>query len=113
MNPATASRAEVRDFVKARTQERFDAKKKGENVAHVELDQQDALEDLVKDLDHAEKERFLRIFVEEATAAIQAEQPDSDKIIRDMKRANGQEAKVAGVVMILVIVVVLLLVLKN
>lgn len=68
MNPATATRSEIRAFVVEREQKLLAIRKAGCNAVHAEIHQLDELDELLKDLSPEEKERFLRIHTEEAIA---------------------------------------------
>ncbi|NQD57477.1 hypothetical protein HP546_19250, partial [Pseudomonas sp. CM25] len=86
MNPATATRQEIRQFVLEREQARLAIAKVGGSIQHAELDQQDELGELLKDLSFEEKERFLNIYTEEGIARIHINsQADSEKFVSDMR----------------------------
>lgn len=114
MNPATATRQEIRQFVLEREQARLAIVKAGGSIEHAEIDQHDELCELLKDLSFEEKERFLNIHTEEGIARIHINaKADAEKNLRKVKNENDLHAKHAWVVAFLVVIAILFFAIKR
>lgn len=114
MNPATASRPEIREFVSAQEQEKAKALATGGNAEQVDLDQSDALHELIKDLGNEQKHRFLGIYTEEKSALINAQ--SEKQFAADLRKAQkpgNQQNKIGGVILIFVVIIGVLLLLNK
>lgn len=114
MNPATASRPEIREFVRAQEEEKARVVATGGNAVQVDLDQSDALHELIKDLDNEQKHRFFDIYTEEKIALINAQ--SEKQFAADLRKAQKpgkQQNKIGGVILIFVVIIGVLLLLNK
>ncbi|WP_313740463.1 hypothetical protein [Pseudomonas sp.] len=108
MNPATATRPEIREFVRERYERRAAIEKAGGNARHAEIDQQDELAALVAGLADDQRDRFLCMYTEEASAHMSAAiQAESEKFIADMRKEREGHKAVAWALIAIVAVLVI------
>ncbi|WP_288076746.1 hypothetical protein [Pseudomonas sp.] len=87
MNPATATRAEIREFVRKKNQELVDFSKAGGNPHQKSLDQKDLLEEQLAPLTDEQRDRFYRIYAEELNA-------NNEQMLSDAQKADRQAAMI-------------------
>lgn len=68
MNPATATRLEIREFVRLRDEEMRRIISSGGNSNHFLIDQKESLEAMLSDLSYEQRSKFMDIYVEELEA---------------------------------------------
>ncbi len=69
MNPATATRAEIREFVRLNSEEILEFASTGGNPHQKSLDQKDLLEERLSSLTDEQRDRFYSIYAEELHAS--------------------------------------------
>lgn len=68
MNPATATRLEIREYVIARELEGRQVAQSGGNLNHLKIDQSEAFEAMFAGVTYEQRSRFMEIYLEEIDA---------------------------------------------
>lgn len=114
MNPATATRQEIRDFVKANSEEVAGYAQQGGNPQHKVLDQKDRLEARLADVTDEERARFYLIYSEELQANSHALLEDSQRALQaDLKRVHGGYSTTSWVVAFIILLVTAIVFIKH
>jgi DNA-directed RNA polymerase specialized sigma24 family protein len=97
MNPATATRQEIRQFVEGESAELRKFAEQGGNPHQMSLDQKDRLEANLAHLTDEEREKFYAIYIEEMNANTAQVMADTQKMNQqafeiEMNRAQGQQS---------------------
>lgn len=85
MNHATATRAEIREFVRINSQEMLEFARTGGNAHQKSLDQKDLLEEQLAPLTQEQRDRFYAIYAEELNA-------NSEQLLANAQKTNDQAA---------------------
>ncbi|MFW3166274.1 hypothetical protein WBQ28_17475 [Pseudomonas syringae pv. syringae] len=80
MNPATASRSEIREYVRIDGEALAAFGRAGGNIHQMILDQQDVVEGLLEGLSIEQRDRFNKIYTEEVNASTAKLREDISKI---------------------------------
>uniref|UniRef100_A0AAU6W3X3 Uncharacterized protein n=1 Tax=Pseudomonas phage Cruim01 TaxID=3138528 RepID=A0AAU6W3X3_9VIRU len=80
MNPATASRSEIREYVRIDGEALAAFGRAGGNIHHMILDQQDLVDGLLEGLSIDQRSRFNKIYTEEVNASTARLREDISKI---------------------------------
>ncbi|MND94067.1 hypothetical protein D3C76_103650 [compost metagenome] len=111
MDPAIATRAEIRDYVRTKGEILLAFAQEGGNVHQKSLDQQDEVTALIADLSDEEKVRFLNIYTEEVNARAAQLEQDSNKLFADAARVESERNQVGSTIAGVIVVVAVLLIL--
>jgi len=111
MDPAIATRAEIRDYVRIKGEILLEFAQEGGNVHQKALDQQDEVTDLIAHLSDDEKVRFLNIYTEEVNARASQLEQDSNKLFADAAKIENDKNQVGSTIAGILVVVTVLLIL--
>lgn len=111
MDPAIATRAEIRDYVRVKGEILLAFAQEGGNVHQKSLDQQDEVNELIAHLSDDEKVRFLNIYTEEVHArASQLEQDSNNFFAAAAKVENDKQqfgSTIAGIIVVVTVLLIL------
>lgn len=123
MNPATASRSEIREYVRIDGEALAAFGRAGGNIHQMVLDQQDVVEGLLDGLSGEQRNRFNKIYLEEVNATtaklredlIKIENPPLETVDISPQPSNVQIEPTSskGIIVILGLVVVVMLILYK
>ncbi|RXT72245.1 hypothetical protein B1F77_26870 [Pseudomonas syringae] len=123
MNPATASRSEIREYVRIDGEALAAFGRAGGNIHQMALDQQDVVEGLLDGLSSEQRNRFNKIYLEEVNATtaklredlIRIENPPFETVDISPQPSNVQIEPTSskGIIVMLGFVVVVMLILYK
>ncbi|WP_314384948.1 hypothetical protein [Pseudomonas brenneri] len=98
MDPALATRSEIREYVRVNGVELLSVAQSGGNVYQKSLDQQDELDELIGHLDDDAKLRFLNIYTEELNARTAQLDQDTNVILESAVKAEKSSQEIGGII---------------
>lgn len=113
MDPAKATRAEIREYVRVKGEILLAFAQDGGNAHQKALDQQDEVNDLIDHLSDEEKIRFLNIYTEEVTARSSQLQQDTSNLLAAAASAEAENQKIGSAIAGVIFVAVVLLILYK
>lgn len=118
MNPATATRQEIRDFVKANSEELLRHIELGGNPHQKSLDQKDLLDAELSSLTDEERSRFNAIYLEEMNANSygmldSAAKMNQQALEANIKHAQGEYSTMSWVAAFIILLITAIVFIKH
>lgn len=102
MDPALATRSEIREYVRVNGAELLSVAQSGGNVYQKSLDQQDEVDELIGHLDDDVKLRFLNIYTEELNARTAQLNQDTSVILENAAKAEQSSQNIGGIIALVI-----------
>lgn len=111
MDPAIATRPEIREYVRIKGEILLEFAQQGGNVHQKALDQQDEVTDMISHLSDEEKVRFLNIYTEEVLARSSQLEQDSNNLLAAAAKIENDKQQIGSTIAGILVVVTVLLIL--
>ncbi|WP_163021231.1 hypothetical protein [Pseudomonas viridiflava] len=113
MDPATASRAEIREYVRVNGEALLAFAQQGGNVYQLSLDQQDAMDALIANLSEDEKIRFLNIYTEEMNARTSKVNSETEEFLSAVAKSEVADSQIGAVLAGIAFLILFLIVISK
>lgn len=111
MDPAIATRSEIREYVRIKGEILLEFAQQGGNVHQKALDQQDEVTDMISHLSDEEKVRFLNIYTEEVQARSSQLEQDTNNLLATAAKIESDKQQIGSAIAGVLVVVTVLLIL--
>ncbi|WP_440061473.1 hypothetical protein ACTAB0_11485 [Pseudomonas syringae] len=113
MDPATASRADIREYVRVNGEALLAFAQQGGNVYQLSLDQQDEMDALIANLSEEGKIRFLNLYTEEMNARTSKVNHETAELVSATAKSEVADSQIGSALAAIALLILFIIVISK